>query len=120
MTGRGFDVHPDSLTRAATELTNAAAAIGVGLDRLRTALGGLGSPWGNDEVGTPFGQEYSALQTQAFAAIESYQRQVGYAGQVLPRAAGGFEDLDQEGARRLAGLSAATDSPPPSWLLAVP
>lgn len=77
----------ESLTRAGGELARAAEQIDGALSRLRTGLEQQGEPWGNDEVGAPFAQAYTAVMRQAFTAIASYRDQVGYAAERLPAAA---------------------------------
>jgi len=64
---------------AGTGIGSSADKVDDALSRLRGTLEALGAPWGDDELGTRFGGEYSAIVTQAFTAISSYRDQLDYA-----------------------------------------
>ena len=64
---------------AGTGIGSSADKVADALVRLRGTLDALGAPWGDDELGTRFGGEYTAVVTRAVTAISSYREQLDYA-----------------------------------------
>jgi hypothetical protein len=64
-----LDVHTSSLRTAASGIRSAADQLSEKWSALLGTASGMGSPWGNDDIGMLIGTSYSAVQD---AADESY------------------------------------------------
>ena len=71
------------LAGAGSGIAASADQVGNALERLRTTLDSLGTPWGEDELGGPFGSQYTALVARALTAIGSYHDQLTFAADAL-------------------------------------
>jgi hypothetical protein len=89
------------VARAGAGIAASAEQVDGNLNALRSTLDALGVPWGDDELGEPFGSEYRSIVGQAFAAISSYRDQLGYAAGELTAAARTLRDHQEDNADRL-------------------
>jgi hypothetical protein len=76
-------VDPDRLTAAAREVETQATAMARHLEGLRSAVGGTGTQWGQDEPGQIFGQAYVEIRQHAMEAFDSHVKLLARASENL-------------------------------------
>lgn len=114
MTARdGFLIQPPVLSAAGSIMSNVVYEMNAAADNLRQdmayALMGPGNetvPWGTDDVGREFGQQFGETVGTVWPSVESYRHQIDFGARVLLGAATTFENLSIGGAATFGGIGA--------------
>jgi hypothetical protein len=66
------ELYPEELRRAGNDLGRIAQDLGTRFNNLISAVNGLASPWGGDDIGMLIGESYNAVQEiaqESFASV---------------------------------------------------
>ena len=97
-------VVPETMSTAATSLTQTAQELVTSVNGLAATINGAGNPWGADEQGSIFGQLYTAVLGKAFESIASHVEQVGYAGAALSQQAATYTEVETGAATQFRAM----------------
>ncbi|MGH4008787.1 MAG: WXG100 family type VII secretion target [Pseudonocardiaceae bacterium] len=94
MTEPGLHVRSHTMRTAAGAFAREGPALSEALTRLRSALDGLGEPWGDDDPGTSFGSGYKPNAQALMNALGTLVEGLTTTGEGLGRMASNYDGSD--------------------------